>query len=82
MKWAPNPVYEKGSSKGPVIRKIIRDHWDKLREILLKNEDKLKHRCGRQRSEEIQCAPTVITCNVNVIDLRIRIQIPILNLEV
>lgn len=49
MEWAPNS-YKKGEPlNGQVIRGIMRNHWHKLRETLLKNEDELEApACGRQ----------------------------------
>ena len=44
MQWAPNPSEKEGGQEGNGIRRIIRDRWDELTEILLKGEDKLETR--------------------------------------
>jgi glycine cleavage system H protein len=40
MKWAPKSSKKEGTQDGRLIRRIIRDQWDKLAEILLTHEKK------------------------------------------
>jgi bidirectional [NiFe] hydrogenase diaphorase subunit len=37
MQWAPNPSEKEGGQEGYGMRRIIRDRWDQLTEILLKS---------------------------------------------
>lgn len=44
LKWVPHSSKKEQIQDGPLIRTIVRKHWDKLAEILLKNNDKLEAR--------------------------------------
>jgi len=44
MKWAPRSSKKEEVQDGQLIRTIVRKHWDKLAEVLLKNNDKLEAR--------------------------------------
>jgi bidirectional [NiFe] hydrogenase diaphorase subunit len=44
MKWAPKPSKKESPQEGQLIPRIMHDKWDKLIEILLKNNDKPKAR--------------------------------------
>ena len=44
MKWAPKPSKKEETQDGQLIRKIIRDRWDQLVEILLDPNGE-KERC-------------------------------------
>jgi len=44
MKWAPRFSKKEEVQGGQLIRTIVRKHWDKLVEVLLKNNDKLEAR--------------------------------------
>jgi hypothetical protein len=35
MKWAPKPSKKEKARDGQSIRKIVREHWDRLREVVL-----------------------------------------------
>jgi glycine cleavage system H lipoate-binding protein/ferredoxin len=39
MKWAPKPSKKEKTQGGQLIRKLVREHWDKLREVVLKQGD-------------------------------------------
>jgi bidirectional [NiFe] hydrogenase diaphorase subunit len=40
IKWAPNPSKKDRLQEDPLIRKVIRDRWDKLTAILLNDKEK------------------------------------------
>jgi bidirectional [NiFe] hydrogenase diaphorase subunit len=42
MKWAPPSSRKEQTQDGQLIRAIVQKHWDKLAEVLLKNNDKLE----------------------------------------
>ncbi len=44
MKWGPRSSRKEEIQDGQLVRAIVRKHWDKLAEILLKNNNKLEAR--------------------------------------
>jgi hypothetical protein len=38
--WAPSPSKKDGPLQGQLVRKIVRDQWKKLTEVLLKGNDR------------------------------------------
>jgi glycine cleavage system H protein len=54
MKWAPPSSRKEQTQDGQLIRTIVRTHWDKLAEVLLKNTKMLNSKLETLNSKQTQ----------------------------